>query len=52
MKKCYADETLNISKEDFEEPEGLSININCGDKAEEEGQEKKIKISEEEETDF
>ncbi|MDG1398335.1 MAG: transglycosylase domain-containing protein [Polaribacter sp.] len=52
MKKCYADETLNISKEDFEEPEDLSININCGDKAEEEGEEKKIKISEEEETDF
>jgi penicillin-binding protein 1A len=52
MKKCYADETLNISKEDFEEPEDLSINISCGDKAEEEGEEKKVKTSEEEETDF
>jgi penicillin-binding protein 1A len=35
MKKCYADETLNISKEDFEKPENLSININCEEKVEE-----------------
>ncbi len=35
MRKCYADKTLNISKEDFEEPENLSINIKCEEKAEE-----------------
>lgn len=30
MQKCYADKTLNISKEDFERPsEELTININC-----------------------
>ncbi|MBD0823415.1 penicillin-binding protein 1A [Aestuariibaculum marinum] len=29
MKSCYADETLNISKEDFEAPENLSINVDC-----------------------
>ena len=31
LKKCYADESLNISQEEFEKPEKLSININCGD---------------------
>jgi len=35
MQKCYADKTLNISKEDFEKPEELSININCDKKEEE-----------------
>lgn len=29
MKSCYADETLNISKEDFEEPKNLSIVVDC-----------------------
>lgn len=29
MKSCYADETLNISKEEFEEPKNLSINVDC-----------------------
>ncbi len=29
MKACYADETLNISQEEFEKPENLSINIDC-----------------------
>ncbi|MBJ6368216.1 penicillin-binding protein 1A [Snuella sedimenti] len=29
MKNCYADETLNISKEDFEAPLELSINVDC-----------------------
>ncbi len=29
MKKCYADESLNISQEDFEKPENLSIAIDC-----------------------
>ncbi|MCL7761920.1 transglycosylase domain-containing protein [Polaribacter sp. Z014] len=35
MQKCYADKTLNISKEDFEKPENLSININCDEKSDE-----------------
>lgn len=35
MKKCYEDKTLKISKEDFEKPENLSININCVEKPEE-----------------
>jgi penicillin-binding protein 1A len=53
MKKCYADKTLNISKEDFEKPENLSININCGENSEaKEGEEKKAIIPIEEETDF
>ena len=29
MKSCYADESLNISKEDFEEPKNLSIVVDC-----------------------
>ncbi|WP_034042251.1 penicillin-binding protein 1A [Wocania ichthyoenteri] len=29
MKSCYADETLNISKADFEEPTNLSILVDC-----------------------
>jgi penicillin-binding protein 1A len=33
MEKCYADKTLNISLEDFEKPENLSINIDCDDKS-------------------
>ena len=32
MQKCYADESLNISKKDFEKPSGkLSIKINCNE---------------------
>ncbi|MBC9794567.1 penicillin-binding protein 1A [Sinomicrobium weinanense] len=29
MKKCYADKELGISKEDFREPEDLSIELDC-----------------------
>ena len=29
MKACYADETLNVSKSNFEKPRNLSINVNC-----------------------
>ncbi len=47
MRKCYADKDLNISKEKFEKPEKLSINIDCDKKTEEE----KDKITEED-TDF
>ena len=31
MQKCYADKTLNISKEDFEKPENITVNLNCND---------------------
>lgn len=29
MKKCYADQTLTVSKEDFERPANLSIKVDC-----------------------
>ncbi|MTE26095.1 penicillin-binding protein 1A [Winogradskyella ouciana] len=29
MKACYADETLDVSKDDFEKPSGLTINVDC-----------------------
>lgn len=29
MKSCYADEELDISKDEFQEPENLSINVDC-----------------------
>jgi penicillin-binding protein 1A len=29
MKACYADKTLNVSKDEFEKPSELSINIDC-----------------------
>ncbi len=29
MKKCYADEKLTISKEDFKRPDNLSIKVDC-----------------------
>ena len=48
MKKCYADKTLSISKEEFEKPENLSININCEEEADIEGKEIKKTILEEE----
>ena len=32
MKKCYADENLHISKDEFEKPEVLTINVNCKSK--------------------
>lgn len=50
MKKCYGDKTLNISKEDFEKPENLSININCAEKVSEE--EKDINVIPEADDDF
>ena len=51
MKKCYADKTLNISKEDFEKPKNLSININCAEKIDEKEGKKPV-IPEDEDTDF
>lgn len=29
MKKCYEDETLNVSKENFDRPANLSIKVDC-----------------------
>ncbi len=29
MKKCYADKTLNVSKENFERPKDLKIKVDC-----------------------
>jgi penicillin-binding protein 1A len=29
MKKCYADEELNVSKEEFTRPENLRIRVDC-----------------------
>jgi penicillin-binding protein 1A len=48
MKKCYADSSLHISLEDFESPEKLSINIDCGGKkkGEEDEEVKKVVIKE------
>jgi penicillin-binding protein 1A len=34
MKKCYADKTLKISKEDFIKPDELTINLDCKGKSE------------------
>jgi penicillin-binding protein 1A len=31
MKSCYADKTLNISKEAFDKPSSLSISVDCSD---------------------
>ena len=45
MQKCYADKTLELSKEDFEKPKDLRININCSKTVvdEEGGEEKETK---------
>ena len=51
MQKCYADEALKISKKEFDKPENLSININCGEKADEKEEDIKEVIPEED-TDF
>ncbi|WP_298946111.1 transglycosylase domain-containing protein [uncultured Polaribacter sp.] len=51
MKKCYADKSLNISKEDFERPEDLSIKVDCDEKTDEEEKDK-IDTIPEEDTDF
>jgi penicillin-binding protein 1A len=51
MKKCYADKTLNVSLEDFEKPENLTINIDCGNIKIEEDEDIKEVIPEED-TDF
>ncbi|WP_407266609.1 penicillin-binding protein 1A [Tenacibaculum maritimum] len=40
MQKCYADKSLNISKDDFEKPSNLSINIDCSGEEPSEGDRK------------
>ncbi len=50
MRKCYADKTLKISKEDFEKPEELTIDVDCDEdeaNTEEGGEHKKEKPEEE-----
>jgi penicillin-binding protein 1A len=51
MKSCYNDETLNISKEDFERPDNLSIELDCG-KYLTDPNNKKGKLDEDSEIDF
>lgn len=51
MQKCYADKDLGISKEDFEKPEKLNINVDC-DKASEKETQKELKEQTEEELEF
>ena len=50
MQKCYADPDLNISKEEFEEPDNLNIILDCTEyKSRQEGDDGE---TEEEEVDF
>tara|TARA_R110002073_G_scaffold103234_2_gene233719 strand:+ start:17374 stop:19671 length:2298 start_codon:yes stop_codon:yes gene_type:complete len=51
MRKVYADPSLNISLEDFERPEYVGINLNCGKEQTEEEKNKKIEPKEDD-TDF
>lgn len=53
MKKCYADPTLNISKEDFEKPENpISIKLDCTDKNPLEDKDDKKPVIKKGDTDF
>jgi len=52
MKSCYNDETLNVSKEDFEKPEELSIELNCEQHLEQLTENEKGKPDEDPEIDF
>ncbi len=49
MKRNYADEDLNISKEAFEEPENFSINLDCSKEIEEDegGEQKQLNLNDE-----
>jgi len=42
MKDVYADEDLDISSEEFEKPDNLSIQIDCDEPSENEGQEEAV----------
>lgn len=37
MKKCYEDDELNVSKEEFPKPEDLSIRVDCSTASDEDG---------------
>lgn len=50
MRKVYADTTLNVSQEDFERPENITIALDCNKEESKEEKIEKKKI--EEETDF
>ncbi|CAM1345478.1 transglycosylase domain-containing protein [Tenacibaculum amylolyticum] len=54
MRKCYEDETLHISKEAFEKPSELSINIDCEkhDDKKDESKEGEQKDEQKDEDDF
>lgn len=52
MRKLYADPTLNISQEDFEIPEYVGIDINCGKEEKGDEKNKKKKEEPEDDTDF
>ncbi|MFC2108961.1 penicillin-binding protein 1A [Bacteroidota bacterium] len=54
MKKCYADPDLNISQEDFEKPEHVSVNFDCRTTSVADGAEETDSkmFEQEEETDF
>lgn len=51
MRKLYNDPTLNISKEDFEKPEYVGIDLNCGLKKDTK-EEKEVDPTKEDDTDF
>ena len=42
MKSCYADESLDVSKGEFEEPTDLSIRVECSEEDEEIIEEKPV----------
>jgi penicillin-binding protein 1A len=52
MKSCYADETLKVSKEEFERPENLSIAVDCDKYNEEYKNAKKNPLDDVDEIDF
>ena len=52
MRKCYDDKTLKISKENFEKPLDLSINLDCSKENSENKEEEKNDKENEEDTDF
>ena len=53
MRKVYADPSLNISQEDFERPEYVGINLNCGkEPTDKEKKKNKKVITKEDDTDF
>ena len=52
MKKVYADKSLNISEEDFEKPEYVGIDTNCGKEPVDKKNSIKKRPSEDDDTDF